>query len=68
MNAALGTAGAALGFAGALLGALTLAVGLRRHQPSLLRQGRGFTLVVLAGALLAFLVMEKALLTHDFSL
>jgi cytochrome c-type biogenesis protein CcmF len=68
VNAVLGTAGVALGLAGSVLGVVTLAVGLRRRQANLLRQGNGYALVSLAGALLAFGAMEIALLSDDFSL
>jgi cytochrome c-type biogenesis protein CcmF len=68
MNAALGTAGVTLGLAASVIGALTLAVGLRSRRAPLLRMGRSYALLVLAGALLAAFAMERALLTHDFSL
>jgi cytochrome c-type biogenesis protein CcmF len=68
VNAALGSAGVTLGLAGSLLGALTLAVGLLRKRPPLLRLGRSYAWMVLGGAVLAFLAMERALLSNDFSL
>jgi cytochrome c-type biogenesis protein CcmF len=68
MNAALGTAGVTLGLAASVIGALTLAVGLRSRRAPLLRMGRSYALLVLTGALLAAFAMERALLTHDFSL
>jgi cytochrome c-type biogenesis protein CcmF len=68
VNAALGTAGVALGLAAALLGMLTLAVGLRSRRPALLRLGRSYAWLVLAGAVLATIAMERALITRDFSL
>jgi cytochrome c-type biogenesis protein CcmF len=68
MNAALGTAGVTLGLAASVIGALTLAVGLRSRRAPLLRMGRSYALLVLGGALLAAFAMERALLTHDFSL
>jgi cytochrome c-type biogenesis protein CcmF len=68
INASLGTAAVALGFAGSAVGVGALGVGLRRRQEKLLRLGRVYALVALAGAVAAFLVMERALLSHDFSL
>jgi len=68
VNAALGTAGVTLGLAASVIGALTLAVGLRGRRAPLLRMGRSYAFLVLGGALLAAFAMERALLTHDFSL
>src|SRR5262245_13792474 len=68
MNAVLGTAGVTLGLAATLVGVATLLIGLRRHDPRALRMGRRYAFVAFGGALLAFLAMEKALVTHDFSL
>jgi cytochrome c-type biogenesis protein CcmF len=68
MNAALGTAGVALGLAAAVVGAVTLVVGLVTRRPSLLRASRLYVALLAAGALLAFIAMERALITRDFSL
>ncbi|MDE3086227.1 MAG: heme lyase CcmF/NrfE family subunit [Acidobacteriota bacterium] len=45
-----------------------LGTGLARRRPSLLRAGRVYGLLVLAGAVVATVAMERALVTHDFSL
>ncbi|MGH9037686.1 MAG: heme lyase CcmF/NrfE family subunit, partial [Acidimicrobiia bacterium] len=68
MRAALGFAGIALGFSAAVIGVAVLATGLRRHDPRLLESGRRFSLLVLAGAVVAAGAMEWALVTHDFSI
>ena len=68
MNAALGSAGVILGFVASLGGIATLAVGLTRGRPRLLVAGRTYVWMVAIGALLAFVAMERALLTHDFSI
>jgi cytochrome c-type biogenesis protein CcmF len=68
VNGALGIAGVCLGLGGSILGALTIVIGLVRRQPQLVRQGRVYVLIVLAGAVLAFVAMERALITRDFSL
>jgi len=68
VSAVAGAAAVALGLASALLGVATLAIGLRRRDPRLLRGGQRYVWLVLAGALLATAAMQYALLTHDFSL
>jgi cytochrome c-type biogenesis protein CcmF len=68
VNASLGTAAITAGLAASVLGMATLAVGLRRRQDTLLRMGRVYAGVALAGAFGAFVIMERALLGHDFSL
>ncbi|MFP3906798.1 MAG: heme lyase CcmF/NrfE family subunit [Acidimicrobiales bacterium] len=68
MNAAIGSAGVILGFVASGMGALTLAVGLANRRPRLLRQGVTYAALILAGALVAFVAMERALITRDFSL
>jgi cytochrome c-type biogenesis protein CcmF len=67
-NASLGTAAVALGFAGSAIGVVTLGVGLRRRDPKVLRAGLVYALIALAGAVAAFVVMERGLLSHDFSM
>ena len=68
MNAALGSAGIILGFVASLGGIVTLGVGLSRRRPKLLVSGRTYVWMVALGALLAFVFMERALLTHDWSI
>ncbi|MGH9278188.1 MAG: heme lyase CcmF/NrfE family subunit, partial [Acidimicrobiales bacterium] len=68
MSAVVGTAAVALGLCAAVLGIVTIGIGLRRHDPKLLRAGQRYVWVVLAGAVLAAGAMQLALLTHDFSL
>ncbi len=68
MNAVLGQGAVLLGFVAALLGAGTTLVGLGRRRASLVHLGRSFVWLVLAGAVVAFAVMERGLLTHDFSM
>ncbi|MGH9085837.1 MAG: heme lyase CcmF/NrfE family subunit [Acidimicrobiales bacterium] len=67
MNATLGTAGVVLGTAASLLGVLTMAVGLRRRRPRILEAGWSYSLLVLLGALVAVVAMQRALITRDFS-
>lgn len=68
MNIALGQSALVLGLLGALGGAVTLVLGQRRASPSLLRAGHQYIWLVVAGAVLATVAMQKALITHDFSL
>jgi cytochrome c-type biogenesis protein CcmF len=64
----LGSAGVALGLAGAVLGVITIGIGLRRDRRDLQRAGLSYVWLVLAGAVVAAIAMEWALITHDFSL
>ncbi|MEO7836375.1 MAG: heme lyase CcmF/NrfE family subunit, partial [Acidimicrobiales bacterium] len=68
MSAVVGQSAVLLGFLASLGGALTLVAGLLRRRPALLRLGRSYVWVVLGAAVVAVLVMERALVTHDFSL
>ncbi len=68
MNAVIGQSAVLLGFFAALLGAGTIVAGLFKRRPALLRAGQLYVWVLLAAAVVAALVMERALLTHDFSL
>jgi len=67
MNLALGKAGVALGLAAALFGALTLAYGLVRKRPNLLRLATAYSVLVLLGGMIMFVAMERALITRDFT-
>ena len=68
LKAQLGTIAVAVGFAAAVGSAAALAVGLRRGDRQLLRTGRQAAVYVLVAGVAAALVMEWALVTHDFSL
>src|SRR4249920_2587913 len=68
MNAALGTAGVALGLAAAVIGAITIVIGLVGQRPALIRSSRLYVGLLIIGALLTFVAMERALITRDFSL
>ena len=68
LNAALGPTGLLLGLTASLIGVLTLVAGVRKGQPVLIRQGTRYAWFVLAGAVLAFAAMERALIVRDFSL
>ncbi len=67
MNAVLGTAGIVLGLAASVLGVISIAVGLRQKRPQLLQVGWSYSLLVLLGAVVAVIAMQRALITRDFS-
>ena len=68
MNIALGQSALLLALLGAVAGAITLVVGLGTGRPSLLRAGQTYIWLVVAGAVLATVAMQRALITHDFTL
>jgi cytochrome c-type biogenesis protein CcmF len=67
VNSTLGIAGVVLGLASAVCGGATLAVGLARRRPSLLLIGRTYAAMALAGAVVAVVAMQRALITRDFT-
>ncbi|HET9690293.1 MAG TPA: cytochrome c-type biogenesis CcmF C-terminal domain-containing protein [Acidimicrobiales bacterium] len=68
MNASLGDAAVLLGLLGALAGAVTTGAGLLRGRDRWVRAGRSYVWVVAAGAALATAALERALITHDYTL
>jgi cytochrome c-type biogenesis protein CcmF len=68
VNDAAGESAVLLAFGGAVLGCVTLVLGLVRGRPTMLRAGRAYTWVILAGAVVATAAMQHALITHDFTL
>jgi cytochrome c-type biogenesis protein CcmF len=68
VNAAVGQTAVLLGLIASLVGVATLGVGLVKGRPNLLRAGRTYTWLILIGAVMAAAAMERALLTHDFSM
>lgn len=67
MNVALGSAALLFGLGASVLGAGTLAVGLVKKRPKLLVLGRSYAFLAFLGAIIAFAVMERALITRDFT-
>ncbi len=69
LNADLGHLGVWLGFAAALTGTVVAAVGLatKRWRPNGWLDARPYGPLVLLGALVAVAAMERALITHDFT-
>lgn len=68
MNGTLGHTGVLLGFAAAVIGMVVLATGLVRGGSVRLRRGQVYAPLILVGGLVAAAAMERALVTHDFSL
>jgi cytochrome c-type biogenesis protein CcmF len=68
MNGLLGHIGISLGFASALAGAAVIGWGLWRGRPDPGRSSWVYIVLLVLGALLATFAMERALITHDFSL
>lgn len=67
MNATLGSAGVILGLVSCVAGIVTISAGLRGGRVALIRTGRTYAFMALAGALLSTFAMERALITRDFS-
>ena len=68
MSAVLGQSAVLFGFLASVAGVATTATGLVRRRPALLRRGLASVWVVLGAAAVAVVVMERALVGHDFSL
>jgi cytochrome c-type biogenesis protein CcmF len=68
LNAVVGESAVLLGLLASLTGLVTLAVGLRKQNGAILRAGRTYTWLILASAVFAVLAMQRALITHDFTL
>lgn len=68
MNAALGTAGVILGFLAALVGAGLVAYDLVRGRKNAGRKAVRYVVLMGIAVVVSTIAMERALLTHDFSL
>ena len=68
MNSTFGNLGVTLAVTASLAGFVTSAVGLLRRRPQLVRFGPVFARMVLVGAIIAVIAMERAIITRDFSL
>ena len=67
MNAALGHTGVLLALIACVTGSGVLVYGLIRRRPAVARSARVYAWIALGGAVLATVAMQRALLTHDFS-
>lgn len=68
LNAAVGRGALLLGLAAAVLGIVTTVSGIRSGDRRLLRYAHRYAWLTFAGAALAFVMLERALITRDFSL
>ena len=67
MNLFLGSAGVLLGLSAAVLGAITLAYALVTKRRDLQWLAVPYTALIVLGAVLAIVAMERALITRDFT-
>jgi cytochrome c-type biogenesis protein CcmF len=68
MRAQLGVLGLIVGLVGAVFGVVFLGLGIRFREHAHVVWGRRAIFVMLAGAVLAVIAMEWALITHDFTI
>ena len=68
LNGALGRGGLLLALVAASFGIFSTVYGIRRADARLVRQAPKYAGMVLAGSVLAVVMMERALITRDFSL
>jgi cytochrome c-type biogenesis protein CcmF len=68
VTADLGHTGVLLSFFGALAGAVVTGWGLALGRPRAVSSGRLYAALVLLGAVLSVVALERALVVHDFSL
>ena len=68
INAALGRAGLVLMLASCVFGIFAVLYGIRRRQEKLLRQAPRYAWMAFAGITLSVVMMQRALITRDFSL
>ena len=68
MNATVGYTAVLVGLLASLAGVGTVLAGILRRRPHLVRAGRRYSWVTLSMAVLCFVMMERALITRDFTL
>ncbi len=68
MNRALGLAGIIVALGGATVGIAVLVHGLRAKRPDLLRMSRPYAIVVLIGAVVSVIAMQRGLIQRDYTL
>ncbi len=66
-NVTLGSAAVTVGLLAAVTGTVVAALGAARVLPGWLRPARGLVALMTAAAVVAFAVMERALITRDFT-
>ena len=68
MNALLGTVGLLIAFAGSVGGLVFYGFGIAKKSARTLSRAAGFVYLMFFGAMLATAALQRALLTHDFSI
>ncbi len=68
MNSVLGTIGLLISLVGSMAGIAAYGIGIYRKNLFQMRRASGFVYLVLFGAILSTFAMQRALLTHDFSI
>ena len=68
MNVALGDAGVVIALTASIVGAITIIVAQRSDDQRLLRTGAKVAWLVVVGAVLSFVALERALITRDFTM
>jgi cytochrome c-type biogenesis protein CcmF len=68
LNSALGRAGLMLMLGASVFGAMAVLYGIRRGDKKLLRQSPRYAWLAMAGIVLAVAMMQRALITRDFSM
>lgn len=68
MNGTLGYTAVLLGLAACLVGAGTTLAGIRTGTAAFVRQGRRYAFVALGASVFVFAIMERALITRDYTL
>ena len=68
LNGAFGRAGVMLMFGASVFGALAVLYGIRKGDTKLLKQSPRYAWLAFGGILLACVMMQRALITRDFSL
>ena len=68
LNAAAGRGAILLGLLVCAVGIVVTVIGIRRHDPRILRSSPRYAYAAFGAAVLAFVMMERALITRDFSL
>ncbi len=67
MNSAIGSSAVYLGLFASIAGAFTVGVGVTRGRPELMRLAGRYAALLLAAAVLAVAIMERALIDRDFT-
>lgn len=68
MNVALGDAGVVIALAASIVGAITIVIAQLTGDTRLMRTGARVAWLVLAGSILSFVALERALITRDFTM